>query len=46
MKYTQTRLKELQHRYIKDFGLGLLTKQQLLTMIYRLDRMSHFCDSP
>ena len=41
MKYTSQQLKELEQLYLKDYKRGLLTRRQLLNMIYRLDRISN-----
>lgn len=40
MKSNQYNLRELEAQYLKDYQRGLLTKQQLLNLIHRLDRMS------
>lgn len=39
MRSNQT-LRELESQYLRDYSRGLLTKQQLLNLIHRLDRMS------
>ena len=41
---TNEQIKELQCVAISDFHKGLITKEQLLNIIYRLDRISFIKD--
>jgi hypothetical protein len=40
MSYTQQQLKDLEVQAIEDHRRGLLTREQLLRIVHRLDRIS------
>lgn len=40
MIWTKDSVLAMQERYLKDHRMGLLTKQQLLRLIHRLDRIA------
>lgn len=43
-RYDGDSIQRLQRQYIRDRMIGLLTKEQLLNLIHRLDRVSAIVD--
>lgn len=46
MQHSATSLQQLESCALRDHQLGLLTRTQLLNIVHRLDRISHFYPTP